>query len=181
MPHISYSDLKTNLLIEISFSPLSSLLSSSGATSFRTFPTFVSNFPGVASLVESFRFADQSSLGWLRWKEIVYNELFPTFPEFGSCRLLLLRVLTQFRFPAVNIAGLSNNLWYQISLHVAFVHSFVNPTLLLSLHGELRTAASGSCHTARSESSEDSDYIGSTHLPPYHDEAEPLHAKTSYM
>ncbi|XP_028967028.1 uncharacterized protein LOC100903266 [Galendromus occidentalis] len=81
----------------------------------------------------------------------------------------------------INIAGLSNNLWYQISLHVAFVHSFVNPTLLLSLHGELRTAASGSCHTTRSESSEDSDYIRSTHLPPYNDEAEPLHAKTSYI
>ncbi|XP_022654721.1 uncharacterized protein LOC111247720 isoform X1 [Varroa destructor] len=84
----------------------------------------------------------------------------------------------------VNIAGLSsNNLWYQISLHVAFVHSFVNPTLLLSLHGELRSAASGSCHTSHpAESQEDSDYIGSTQLPPYGDmEPDPIRAKASYL
>lgn len=84
----------------------------------------------------------------------------------------------------VNIAGLSsNNLWYQISLHVAFVHSFVNPTLLLSLHGDLRAAASSSCHSSqRSDSQEDSDYIASTQLPPYgHTEPDPIRAKTSYM
>ncbi|OQR71925.1 hypothetical protein BIW11_03877 [Tropilaelaps mercedesae] len=47
----------------------------------------------------------------------------------------------------------------------------------------LQPAASGSCHNSqRAESQEDSDYIGSTQLPPYGDmEPDPIRAKTSYM
>ncbi|KAG8189586.1 hypothetical protein JTE90_023655 [Oedothorax gibbosus] len=34
---------------------------------------------------------------------------------------------------------------YEMSLHVAFAHTFVNPTLLLVLHKELRHASAGAC------------------------------------